>query len=95
MVGPSDIAFIKGVIAFVLVAGTSMGALRMWLRARNNASPDTGRLLDALREENLQLRADLEARMAEIEERVDFTERRLVQDRPNPRLPGSTARTPV
>jgi hypothetical protein len=33
--------------------------------------------------------------MAEIEERVDFTERRLVQERANHRLPDPTARTPV
>ena len=92
---PSDIAFIKGVTAFALVAGTCMGALRMWLRARHRSSSFPEHRLDELREDNAQLRADLEARMAEIEERVDFTERRLVQERANHRLPDPTARTPV
>jgi len=94
-VDPSDIAFVKGVIAFALVAGTCITVLRMWLRARYHSAPGAEQLLDSVREENAQLRAELEARMAELEERVDFTERRLVQERGNQRLPGSIAKTPV
>lgn len=92
---PEDAAFVKAVIAFVLTAGTVLITWRMWLQARYHARPTTERLVDALREENAQLRAELEDRMAELENRVDFTERRLVQDRPNTRLPGLTSPTPV
>lgn len=93
---PGDIFFIKAVIAFVLVAGTGMTGFGLWLRARARATPDFGKLVDSLREENAQLQADLSARMAELEERVDFTERRLVQEREAARLPPPPkARTPV
>jgi hypothetical protein len=94
--GPGDVFFVKAVIAFVLVAGTGMTGFWLWLRARARATPDLSKLLDSVREENAQLQADLNARMAELEERVDFTERRLVQDREAVRLPPPPkARTPV
>ena len=93
---PGDIFFVKAVIAFVLVAGTGMTGFWLWLRARARATPDLSKLLDSVREENAQLQADLNARMAELEERVDFTERRLVQEREPVRLPQPPkARTPV
>ena len=94
--GPGDVFFAKAVIAFVLVAGTGMTGFWLWLRARARATPDLSKLLDSVREENAQLQADLNARMAELEERVDFTERRLVQAREAVRLPQPPkARTPV
>jgi hypothetical protein len=94
--GPGDVAFVKAVIAFVLVAGTGMTGFWLWLRARARATPDVSKLLDSVRQENAQLEADLNARMAELEERVDFTERRLVQEREAVRLPQPPkARTPV
>ena len=93
---PSDIAFVKAVIAFVLLAGTGMTAFWLWLRARGRAAPDLSKFLDSVREENAQLEADLRARIAELEERVDFTERRMVQEREPARLPQPPkARTPV
>ncbi|HEY6854416.1 MAG TPA: hypothetical protein VI139_09210 [Gemmatimonadales bacterium] len=93
--GPGDAAFIKAVIAFVLLAGTGMTGFWLWLRARARATSDPATVLDALREENAQLQADLNARMAELEERVDFAERRMVQ-REVARLPQPPqARTPV
>lgn len=93
---PEDIVFIKVVIAFVLVAGTGMTAFWLWLRARGRSAPDISKVLDAVREENAQLHADLSVRMAELEERVDFTERRLVAEREVARLPQPPkARTPV
>ena len=93
---PEDVVFVKVVISFVLVAGTGMMAFWLWLRARARATPDLSKLLDAVREENAQLQADLNARMAELEERLDFTERRLVQEREAVRLPQPPkARTPV
>lgn len=91
---PADVGFIKAVVAFVVVAATAFGGARMWLRFRYLAhSPDQG-VLDAAREENAQLRATLEARVAELEERLDFAERRLVQER-SPRPRESGAHTPV
>jgi len=93
---PNDIAFVKAVIGFLLVAGTGMTAFWLWLRARGRAAPDLSRVLDAVREENAQLHQDLSARIAELEERVDFTERRMVQEREPARLPQPPkARTPV
>ena len=93
---PSDIVFFKAIIAFVLVAGTGMTAFLLWLRARGRAAPDLNKFLDAVREENAQLQADVNARIAELEERVDFTERRMVQEREPARLPQPPkTRTPV
>jgi len=94
--GPGDIFFIKAVIAFVLVAGTGMTGFWLWLRARARTAPDLSKFLDSVREENAQLEVDLSARIAELEERVDFTERRMVQEREPARLPQPPkARTPV
>ena len=54
------------------------------------------KIIEALREENAQLQAELGTRMAELEERIDFAERRLVQERQASRLPEPPkARTPV
>ena len=91
----SNIAFIKGVIAFLLVAGTGVGVFWLWLRSRVRSAPEVERLIEGVREENAYLHADLVARMAELEERVDFAERRLVQEREADRLPSSRVRTPV
>ena len=93
---PPDIVFIKAVIAFVLVAGTGMTGFWLWLRARGRPGPDLNKFLDSVREENAQFQTDLSARMAELEERVDFVERRFVQERDVARLPQPPkARTPV
>ena len=83
----ADIVFVEVVIAFLLVAGTGMTGFWLWLRSRARAAPDLSKLIDSIREENAQLEADLNARMAELEERVDFTERRVVQEREAARLP--------
>ena len=93
---PGDVFFIKAIIVFVLVAGTGMTAFWLWLRARGRAAPDLNKVLDAVREENAQFQTELSSRMAELEERVDFTERRLVAEREIARLPQPPkARTPV
>jgi hypothetical protein len=94
--GPADIVFVKAIIAFVLVAGTGMSAFWLWLRARGRGAPDLSKILDSVREENAQIQADLSARIAELEERVDFAERRMVQEREPARLPQPPkAQTPV
>jgi hypothetical protein len=92
---PSDVAFVKGVIAFVLVAGTGMSAFWLWLRERRRGRPGTEKVVEALREENATLQAALEARMMELEERVDFVERRLVQAPKADLLPPRRATTPA
>jgi hypothetical protein len=92
---PSDVAFIKGAVAFALLAATGLGA--WWLRLRSRLlarqdSPDLDQTLEHL----AQFRSDLDARLIELEERLDFTERRLLQDQSRPRLeerPGAV--TPV
>jgi len=92
---PVDIAFIKGAVTFVLLAGTGMSAWWHWLRERHRGRPDSDRIVDALREENAALQSDLAARIGEIEERVDFVERRLVQPPRAEPLPQSRITTPV
>jgi hypothetical protein len=92
---PTDIGFLKAVVAFVLVAGTCLSAARLWLRARARPLPELDRIVESLRAENAELHAELGARMAELEERVDFAERRLIQEREGTRLPPTPLRTPV
>jgi hypothetical protein len=92
---PFTIAFIKGAVAFALVAGTGMTALWLWLRERRRSRPEVGRLVDALREENAALQAELGARMGELEERVDFVERRIAQAPKVEPLPRGRITTPV
>src|ERR1043166_7077126 len=84
---PPDIAFLKAVIAFVLMAGAGVTGFLLLLRGRGRGAADLSKFLDSGREENAQLQADLSARIAELEERVDFTERRMVQEREPARLP--------
>ncbi len=88
----SVIGFIEGIVAFMVLAATGMSAYSLWLRSRAQARPELDNsALDALREENSELRA----RLAEVEERVDFVERRLVQEQQPPRLPKQPERTPT
>src|SRR5215471_3840275 len=91
----ADIVFIKSVIAFLLLAGTGMSAFWLWLRERRRGRPETDKLVEALREENATVQADLAARIVELEERVDFMERRLVQAPKPDQLPQRRVTTPV
>jgi hypothetical protein len=95
---PSTVAFIKGATAFLMVSGTGMAGCWLWFRLRATYRADRTTEIDALREDHLRLEAELGSRMAELEERVDFVERRLVQERPPaqlPQLPQRPERTPV
>lgn len=95
-VDPTDIAFVKSVVSFLLVAGTGMGAFWLWLRTRATTPSDMERTVEDLRHENAQFQADIASRMAELEERVDFAERQLIQERQLSRLPEPPrTRTPV
>jgi hypothetical protein len=84
---PSTVAFIKGAIAFLMVSGTGMAGCWLWFRLRATYRADRSTEIDALREDHLRFEAELGSRMAELEERVDFVERRLVQERPPAQLP--------
>ncbi len=89
-------AFIKGVMAFVLLAGTGMTGVWLWFRLRAAYRSDGQQaVIDTLRDENARLEAELGSRMAELEDRVDFVERRLVQGRPPTNQPSERERTPV
>ena len=92
---PSDIAFVKGIIVFVLAAGAGLRAMRIWLEARRQGRPELDGVVQALREENAALQAELGNRMFELEERVDFVERRMVQERKPEALPEPRIVTPV
>ena len=91
----ADIAFVKGVIAFLLLSGTSMTGLWLWFRLRATYRGDAQAMIDALKDEHARLEAEMASRMAELEDRVDFVERRLVQGRPPTNLPPHKERTPV
>jgi hypothetical protein len=91
----SMIAFIKAVIAFLLVSGTGMASVWLWFRLRSAYRTDAQPVIDALRDEHARLEAELGSRMTELEDRVDFVERRLVQGRPPTNLPPRPERTPV
>lgn len=91
-----DVAFIKAVVMMFLFAGTGLSVY--WLRLRSRQLTGSGRdeILEAVRDEVAQLRADAEARMLELDERMDFVERRLVQEGDKPRLATPTrVPTPV
>ena len=92
---PSDIAFVKGAIAFLLVSVTGMTGLWLWFRLRATYRSDAQPAIDALKDEHARLEAEMASRMAELEDRVDFVERRLVQGRPPTNLPPHKERTPV
>ena len=91
----STVAFIKGAIAFLLVSGTGMVGTWLWFRLRATYRSDAPGAIDLLRDEQARLEAELGSRMAELEDRVDFVERRLVQGRPPQNLPSERERTPV
>lgn len=75
---PSDVAFIKGAVAFALVAAAGLSGYWLRLRARLLSQPDLP-ALDQVHEEVARTPADLEGRILELEERLDFAERRLLQ----------------
>jgi hypothetical protein len=86
------VPFLEGVVAFIVIAATAMSGVSLWLRVRAQRRPELDNSgTEGLREENAELRL----RMAELEERVDFVERRLVQEQQPPRLPVEPERTPV
>ena len=87
--------FFRFLIVFLLTAGIGMGAFWLWLRERRRTVPATHHALEALREENAQLQAQLEARLGDFEERLDFVERQLVRERDRTRLPETRPKTPV
>jgi hypothetical protein len=92
---PSTVAFIKAVIAFLLVSGTGMAGIWLWFRLRSTFRTDAQPVIDALRDEHARLEAEIGSRMTELEDRVDFVERRLVQGKPPTNLPPRPERTPV
>ena len=85
----SVVAFLEGVVAIIVLAAIGERGVSLWLRARAQRRPQLdSSAFDALHQENEELRA----RVGELEERLDFVERRLVQP---PRLANETERTPV
>jgi Tfp pilus assembly protein FimV len=75
---PFDVAFVKSAVSVVIVAATTYAfyGLRLRYRAAGRqalAEAEDRHLADGER-------AALEARVAELEERLDFAERRLAQE---------------
>ena len=92
---PTSAAFFRGLTGFVVLAGTIMGGTWLWFNIRAKYRSVSSSVIDALRDENARLEAELGSRMAELEDRVDFVERRLVQGKPPVNLPPKPERTPV
>lgn len=92
---PSDIAFLKAVVLGLFTAGTGLTAWWLHLRHRARRAPDLERELEELRVEQARERTAFETRLAELEERVDFAERRLVQERADPKRLEPRVPTPV
>lgn len=95
---PSTTAFVKGVIAFVLVAGTGMSGFWLWLRERRRTLPGADQAeLPQLKQQMEQFAAALEdtqaavvdqsRQLTELQERADFAERLLAQARDRPKIP--------
>jgi len=84
---PRWIPFVKGLIAFCLGAVTCLGFYWLRLRSRNRLTEYHDDLINAIRDEQAQLRAEVEGRVAELEDRLSFTERHLVAERERPLFP--------
>jgi hypothetical protein len=85
---PVDFAFVKAIVAAVVVAGTSLSLYSLRLRYRSRGSAELERDVGELLEHEASQQADLESRLAELDERLDFAERRLAPPRPD--LPVTT-----
>ena len=93
---PQWIPFVKGVITFCLAAGTCLGFYWLRLRMRNRLTEYHDDLINGIRDEQAQLRAEVEARVTELEDRLGFAERQLLAERERPRFPAPTkVPTPV
>ena len=92
---PSDLGFIKGAVAFALLAATGLTTYWLRLRAKLMTQKDPP-ALDRVQDDLARTRADLEARILELEERLDFAERRLLRE-PIPQAPAKLPKvvTPV
>jgi hypothetical protein len=83
--------FIEAVVGFIVIVATVESGVSLWLRYRAQNHPELGTAaLEDVRAENSELRT----RMAELEERVDFVERRIAQEQQPARLQ-PPERTPV
>ena len=95
-IGSEWVDYIKGVTAFLLVVSTGFAAWFVRIRTRNQLSAGHEEQLHALREEQEQLRAEIEGRIGELEERLAFTERQLLAERERKSIaPPSRINTPV
>lgn len=85
---------IATVIILLMVGGFSTLIAGLTFRHKRLMRADASADLNALRDELAQLREDSNAQIAELNERVDFTERLLAQTRNEP-PPLPRKRTPV
>ena len=93
--GQFEIAFAKMVVLATMVIGSCFTFYSLRLRHKARDTRKLERELDALHEETAGHRAAFEARIAEMEERLDFVERKMVQPKPEPRRIEPRIATPV
>jgi Tfp pilus assembly protein PilO len=73
------VAFTEAMVLAVFLVGSAFTWYTIRLRHKRQEHPELDHELREQLEIEAERRAALEARVAELEERVDFTERRLVQ----------------
>src|SRR6266481_8296868 len=78
---PENANFVRYCTAFVLVSGTAMCGISLWFKSRHLPRGESDPEVLALRDEQARLEADLGSRIMDLEQRLDFVERRLVQER--------------
>ena len=95
-VGQFEIAFGKMVVLGIMFLGSAFTFYSLRIKQKALEKRDLlEHEIEALREENAEQRAAFDARIAEMEERLDFVERRIVQPRPEPKRIEPRIVTPV
>jgi len=94
---PSSVAFVKGIVAFIVAVGVPVAGYAaivatraIWVKGEPGTLGDAGQIreeLELLRQRVAELEGVPE-RMSELEERVDFSERLLTRQRDAGQLPG-------
>lgn len=88
---PNELQVFKLIIVLTIMSGTGLGAFWLWLRAKSLTAPDRDDLLEEVRADHLKVQSEILGRLNELEERVDFTERRLVQGNSRDQIPPPSA----
>jgi hypothetical protein len=81
------------VFAVSIISGASVFAYWLSLRAKRQGRSEALLARNAIRDELTTLRAELESQLVALEERVDFAERILANQRQLPQIEGGDDRS--